>query len=406
MVTVKVKFRASSVTERDGALCYQLVHQRKQRWISTSYRIYPDEWDGRAVRIDGAEDVDRQAFLRLVRAKVEWELRRMRRIVGQWETEETDGDIDELAARLRTLPPCPSVFAFIEQQIDKKDRMGRIGTRNSYANAYARFSEFRRGEDLVFEQVEADLVERYEAWLMGRGLMRNTVAYYLRTLRTLYRKAVAAGWTADSGAFAHVQTASVPTSKRAITLADVRRIARLELPEGSPLSLSRDLFLLSLYLRGMAFVDMAFLRKTDLRRGVLTYSRRKTQQRLTIAWEKPMQAIVARYAARTRASPYLLPILNGREEDPYGRYKQVECRVNANLKRIGSMVGLKLPLTTYVARHTWATTALRLNVPIATISEGMGHHSYQTTQIYLSSIDVSTVHQANKKILTQIFAKG
>ena len=381
---------------------YQVIYQRVRRTIGTHYRLFPREWDEKAECVVANSPSARRSYLRLIQSKVEWEQRRMRRILHQGEEE--GRTTDELVREIRSLPPCPSVFSFVERQIARKETMRRIGTRNNYVSAYVRFREFLGGEELTFCQVDADCVERYEAWLTARGLMQNTIAYYLRTLRTLYHKAVAAGLTPDNHPFAHVRTAGGQTRKRAIAVKDIRRMEQLELPEGSPLALARDLFLLSFYLRGMAFVDMAFLRKTDLRGGMLTYSRRKAHQPLTIEWEKPMRAIVAQYADSTKGSPYLLPILTGQEADPYARYKQVECRVNANLKKIGAMLGLKVPLTTYVARHTWATTALRLDIPIATISEGMGHHSYKTTQIYLASIDVSAVNRANKKILRQVFA--
>ena len=133
--------------------------------------------------------------------------------------------------------------------------------------------------------------------------------------------------------------------------------------------------------------------------------RRKTNQPLTIEWEKPMQDIIDRYAAHTTQSPYLLPILTGQEADPYNRYKQIECRVNRNLKKIGIMAGINTALTTYVARHTWATVALHMNIPLSIISEGMGHRSYKTTQIYLNSIDLTTVNEANKMIISKILNK-
>lgn len=152
----------------------------------------------------------------------------------------------------------------------------------------------------------------------------------------------------------------------------------------------------------MAFVDMAFLKKTDLKCGLVNYNRRKTHQNLNIEWMKPMQAIIDKYAQQTKDSPYLLPILTGKESSPYTAYRKVEHNTNYNLKKIGEMVGLKIPLTTYVARHTWASVALHMNIPIATISEGMGHNSYKTTQIYLQSLDVATINEANKRIISKI----
>ena len=245
-------------------------------------------------------------------------------------------------------------------------------------------------------------MEMYQAWLWNRGVGQNTVAFYLRTLRTIYNKAVETGHTPDKDIFAHVQTSNVRTAKRAINVKAIRKIEKLDLPAGSSLDKARDLFLLSFYLRGMAFVDMAFLKKTDLKCNMINYNRRKTHQNLNIEWMKPMQAIIDKYAEQTKESPYLLPILTGKESSPYTAYRKVEHNTNYNLKTIGEMVGLKIPLTTYVARHTWASVALHMNIPIATISEGMGHNSYKTTEIYLQSLDVATINEANARIIRKI----
>lgn len=202
--------------------------------------------------------------------------------------------------------------------------------------------------------------------------------------------------------FSHVQTANVRTAKRAITVKEIRKIEKLDLPRGFSLDKARDLFLISFYLRGMAFVDMAFLKKTDLKCSMVNYNRRKTHQNLNIEWMKPMQTIIDKYAEQTKDSPYLLPILTGKESSPYTAYRKVEHNTNYNLKKIGEMVGLKIPLTTYVARHTWASIALHMNIPIATISEGMGHNSFKTTQIYLQSLDMATINEANARIIRKI----
>ena len=195
---------------------------------------------------------------------------------------------------------------------------------------------------------------------------------------------------------------SLSHTRVSVKLRKAEFLEKLELPRCSSLDKARDLFLLSFYLRGMAFVDMAFLKKTDLRCGMVSYNRRKTHQNINIEWIKPMQAIIDKYTEQTKDSPYMLPILTGRESSPYAAYRKKEHNPNYNLKRIGEMVGLKIPLTTYVARHTWASVALHMNIPVATISEGMGHNSYQTTQIYLQSLDVATINEANKRIIKTI----
>jgi len=329
-------------------------------------------------------------------------MKQMQRIIHNKEMDGIPYTIDDIAKDIQQLPPSQSVFTFFHQQIAKKEQMQCIGTKSNYTSAANRFMEFRNQEDLTFSQMTREMMEMYQAWLWNRGVGQNTVAFYLRTLRTLYNKAVEAGQAPPNDIFAHVQTSNVRTAKRAINVKDIRKIEELDLPRGSSLDKARDLFLLSFYLRGMAFVDMAFLKKTDLKCGMVSYNRRKTHQNLNIEWMKPMQTIIDKYAGQTMDSPYLLPILTGKESSPYTAYRKVEHNTNYNLKNIGKMIGLKIPLTTYVARHTWASVALHMNIPIATISEGMGHNSYKTTQIYLQSIDVATINEANERIIRKI----
>ena len=326
----------------------------------------------------------------------------MQRIIRDKDAEGIPYTIDDIDKEIQQLPPCQSVFTFFRQQIAKKEQMQCIGTKSNYVSAANRFMEFRHHEDLTFSQMTSEMMEMYQAWLFNRGVGQNTVSFYLRTLRTIYNKAVETGHAPAKDIFAHVQTANVRTAKRAISVKDIRKIENLDLPTGSSLDKARDLFLLSFYLRGMAFVDMAFLKKTDLKCRMVSYNRRKTHQNLNIEWMKPMQIIIDKYAKQTKNSPYLLPILTGKESAPYTAYRKVEHNTNYNLKKIGEMVGLKIPLTTYVARHTWASVALHMNIPIATISQGMGHNSYKTTQIYLQSLDVATINEANKRIIKTI----
>ena len=402
MATVKIKFRASSVAGKEGTLYYHIIHQRKLRWISTDYHVYPEEWNARKSSVIVSNSNNRQAHLQLIQSQIDWEMKQMQCIIHDKEMDGVSYSVDDLANEIQQLPTSQSVFTFFRQQIAKKEQMQCVGTKNNYTNAVNRFIEFRNQKDLTFSQMTADMMEMYQAWLWNRGVGQNTVSFYLRTLRTLHHKAVEAGQATSNDIFAHVQTANVRTAKRAISVKDIRKIEKLELQIGSSIDKARDLFLLSFYLRGMAFVDMAFLKKSDLKCGMVSYNRRKTHQNLNIEWIKPMQAIIDKYAEQTKDSPYMLPILTGKETSPYTQYRKVEYNTNYNLKKIGKMIGLKIPLTTYVARHTWASIALHMNIPIATISEGMGHNSYKTTQIYLESIDVATINEANRRIIRKI----
>lgn len=156
---------------------------------------------------------------------------------------------------------CQTVFMFLQEQVNKKERMQRYGTAKTYANAYHRFRDFRNNADLTFDELTPDLIEAYEAWLTHRELKRNTIRFYLRTLHTLINKAHDEGLISSPLLFSKVKLAYVKTRKRAISENELKALIRLPLPLGSPLAFARDIFLFSFYMRGMPFVDIAYLKK-------------------------------------------------------------------------------------------------------------------------------------------------
>ena len=303
----------------------------------------------------------------------------------------------------RTLYYQVTVFTFLQEQVSRQMEMRRWGTAKTYTNASRRFREFRNNADMAFGDLTTDMMERYEAWLTNRGLQKNTIRFYLRTLNTLLYKAVGEGLlSADQKLFSRVRLSYVPTTKRAISEHDLKAIARMPLPPNSTTAFARDIFMFSFYMRGMSFVDIAFLKKTDLHCGLLEYCRKKTNQHLSVEWERAQQTIVSRYARQTENTPYMLPIIRKTDGTEYVQCKRMRENINRSLRKIGESLGLKIPLTTYVARHTWASMARNMDFPLAVISEGMGHRSYKTTQIYLDSIDTSRINDANRKIIQRI----
>ena len=252
----------------------------------------------------------------------------------------------------------------------------------------------------VLADIDSDLMLMYEAHLHNRGLTKNSTSFYMRILRAVYNRAVEKDLTTNRNPFKHIYTGIDKTIKRAIPLKAIKQIKNLDLSLQPSLDFARDMFLFSFYTRGMSFIDMAYLKKKDLSNGMLSYRRRKTGQQLFIRWEKCMQEIVNKYDTDLY-SPYLLPIL----KYPYDRnqYKNALYRTNKSLKEIAKMVGLSIPLTLYVARHSWASIAKSKNIPISVISEGMGHDSEMTTQIYLASLDNAVVDRANAQILKNLY---
>lgn len=243
-------------------------------------------------------------------------------------------------------------------------------------------------------------MEEYEGWLRQDGKCLNTISFYMRILRAVYKRAVEDGLTEDRVIFSKVYTGVEKTIKRALPIKKIRKIMSIDLKQRQDLAYCRDMFILSFMLRGMSFVDMANLRKRDLSNGILSYRRRKTGQLLSIRWTEEMQEIVDRYAVKD--CQYLLPIIGNPEAIPFYATRNASYRINKALGEIGEMVGAGIPLTMYVARHSWASAAKAKGVPVGLISEGLGHDSEKTTQIYLAELDGKAVDRVNGMLLKEL----
>ena len=248
--------------------------------------------------------------------------------------------------------------------------------------------------------MDSVVMESYESWLKKRGVAPNTISFYTRILRAVYNRAVEQEIIEKRNLFKHVYTGIDKTVKRALPLAAIKKIKVLDLTFSPVLDYARDMFLMSFYLRGMSFIDMAFLKKSDLKDGYVVYRRRKTGQRLIIEWTVEMQNLLDKYPCNETV--YLLPIIRKNEINERSAYRNAGYNINHSLKKIACMVGVSIPLTLYVARHSWASAAKAKGIPVSVISEGMGHNSESTTNIYLASLDTSVVDRANQIILTSL----
>lgn len=247
-------------------------------------------------------------------------------------------------------------------------------------------------------EITVKVMENYERYLKNRNLTMNSISFYMRTLRTVLNKAIKLHLVEAVTPFQSVYTGIAQTVKRAIDIDSIKRIKELDLGLYPHLAYARDIFLLSLGLRGMSFIDMAYLTYDNLRGGHLTYYRRKTGGRLDIRWEQQMQCIIEKYPKDPR---YLLPILTN-DADDRQTYKKLSKRINRHLRLVGEMAQLPIPLTLYVARHSWASIAKQKQIPISVISDALGHDSEKTTLIYLSTLDTSAVDNANCEILAAL----
>lgn len=400
MATIKVKFRPSTVAEHGGTIYYQIIHERKVRQLLTEYKVFPAEWDENRSMVTTTQKSERKTFILSICERIRWDVERLTKIDRELDANGLSYTADDVIEEFNRYAHEYSLFNFMESIIAKLKQNGKVRTSETYKSTLNSFKKFREDEDIMLDCLTSEIMETYDAWHHKRGVAPNTISFYTRILRAVYNRAVEDDIIENRNPFRKVYTGVDKTVKRALPLPIIKKIKTLDLSLNTSLDFARDMFLMSFYLRGMSFIDMAFLKKTDLKNGYVTYRRRKTGQQLIIEWTKEMQMILDKYPENE--SEYLLPIIRNPGTNERCTYRNVGYNINHNLKTIAGMVGVTIPLTLYVARHSWASAAKAKGIPLSVISEGMGHDSETTTQIYLASLDTSVVDKANSLILKSL----
>lgn len=397
MASIKVKFRPSTVADHEGTIYYQIIHERKVRQLLSDYKVFPSEWDESRSMVTTTQKSERKAFILSIRERIRWDVERLNKIDKKLDANGLTYTADDVIDEFNRYANEYSLFNFMESIIVRLKQNGKVRTSETYKSALSSFKKFRQDEDIMLDCLTSEIMEAYEAWHKNRGVAPNTISFYTRILRAVYNRAVDDDIIENRNPFKHVYTGVDKTVKRALPLPVIKKIKALDLSLNPTLDYAREMFLMSFYLRGMSFIDMAFLKKSDLKNGYVTYRRRKTGQQLIIEWTKEMQMILDKYPEN--ATDYLLPIIKNPGTNERRTYRNMGYNINHNLKKIAKIVGVQIPLTLYVARHSWASAAKAKGIPLSVISEGMGHDSEATTQIYLASLDTSVVDRANSIIL-------
>lgn len=397
MASVKVKLRPSTVAGRPGCIVYQITHRRVVKLFTTSYKLYPEEWDAKSQSIVFVSNNMREKELRDISQEIGWDMERINKVIAKYNSRYYEYTSDDIVKAFQRLTKENGFFYYMETIIKRLRTLNRIGTANNYRAALNSFKRFRNDEDLLIEAMGHDQMEDYQYYLKQSGLVPNSISFYMRIIRAVYNRAVKQELTQDRNLFHSVFTGMERTRKRAISLDKVKKIKGLDLSLKPNLEFARDVFLFLFYCRGMSFIDAAFLKKSDMRNGMISYRRHKTNQLLHVKIIEPIHRFLERYSVND--SPYLLPIIVHPGENERRQYESALRRVNNALKTISELADLPISLTTYVSRHAWASIAQSKNISVNIISDALGHDSISTTQIYLTSIDTSEIDKANELVI-------
>ena len=286
-------------------------------------------------------------------------------------------------------------------QEEEKRSEGNESTADLYRAVRNHFKSFNGGRELSLKAVTPVMVHNFQDWLRKKGLRVNSVNSYLSNLRAMYNRACL-GWKGrpSESPFVGICLKREDTQKRAVPVDVIKNIASLDLKDEPEKQLAADMALFSFMACGMPFVDIVHLTQDNLIEGgkVLSYRRQKTNVLIQMEVSPGMQLLVDRYS-RTDAL-YLFPVLQ--EGATHEQYKYCLATENRHLDQIRLELGLVDPLTTYVFRHAWASEAYHRGIPIAIISQALGHSSEKMTSIYLTAFDADKVGEANSLVTSGI----
>ncbi|NOU17747.1 MAG: site-specific integrase [Bacteroidales bacterium] len=406
-------------TNKDGEspIFIRVIEDRKPRYIKTGFNCTEKDWDSKENRFRTnyrkAEDLqkakDHERNNELLLKKLNDANKVIKDLIADDNVISSE-QVKEEMLRAKSVGK-HSVLSFIDKVVEEKRRLGNLGTAKCYKDLGKSFETFlteQNKTDVVFKEITYSFLKKYENYFLSKGATGNGISFYMRSLRAVFNRAIQEKvCKIEMYPFNSYKIASLSskTAKRAITRDEIEKIKGVDLEDDAQKIRSKNLFLFSYYCRGLNFVDMAMLKWKNIKDNRLGYIRQKTHKPYNVLLLAPALEILSYYKQKFYRGDksYIFPILDEdkhkTQESINNRLHKVLGQTNKDLKVIGNEAKLSIPLTTYVARHTYATVMKRSGVSTSIISEALGHDSERTTQIYLDSFANDVLDEASNAIL-------
>lgn len=389
--------------KKDGnyPVVLRLTHKRNTTSIKTGYEIPEKAWDEskRMIRTSykGFDNVTRVNNL-LMKKRGE-ALDTISRLEDRKELMSLS--LREVKEKILGRDSKVTFYSYTEKLIEGFIAMDKIGNARSYKNVLREVKNFTKDVDFGFEELTYAFLLKFDSYYLSKGCSENGLAVYMRTIRAIYNRAIKDN-IADANSYPFTQyiIKTKPTQKRAISFESITKIIQLKLKPSDSLFDARNYFLISFYLMGASFIDIASLKLENIVDGRVRYRRRKTGKHYDIKISEQLGSILDYYSKGKEEYDYILPII--KSDEPELQNKEAHyalIRYNKLLKQLGERVGIKEKLTSYVSRHSFASLANDKAIPLTAISEMLGHQSVKTTQVYLASLGSKRIDEFNDQII-------
>ncbi|WP_283686785.1 site-specific integrase [Dysgonomonas sp. Marseille-Q5470] len=384
-------------------LVVKLTKNNKRKYLRTGITLKPQHWD--FIKNKPKTNCPNREYIEAI---ITEKLKEYQQQILEFKTIAKDYSLTTLVEKVEKPTKKITVEEYLKTIISNLTNESKIGNAEHYKALHNSLKQFSC-VNILFSDIDISYLNKYEAYLRSKGNRGNTISIRMRTLRATYNKAIKENIVkADYYPFNNYSISRLKeeTVKRAISKTDIQRIIDFDITtipkhQHSLLQLGKDLFLFSYYGCGINMIDIAFLKKKNITNGRVIYKRYKTQKHISFTLQPHTMEIIDKYMQKD--IDYIFPILDNRIhltlQQKYRRVKKVTYVVNKSLKKIGNALNLSIPITSYVARHSFASVLKKSGVNIALISETLGHSDLKTTQIYLDSFDNEQIDEAMKNLL-------
>jgi len=395
-----VCYRNKKLSNGNSPLMLRVCKDRKTKYQSLGISVNPNHWDFQKNK-PKVNCPNRELILKIILEK-EAEFQKQILVL---QSEDKDFTASTLIAP-KNNGKVKTVRDFYKELIEEFSLANKIGNAKVYKDSYWSLKTFTNNKlDIPFSHIDLDFLKGYEKWMRQKGYMETSMSLLFRTLRSAYNKAIVAKHakrTSYPFDDFKVSKFNVKTEKRAVSKDVIKEIMNLDLSGKSEyMNFSRDIFIFSYMCCGINLTDIANLKQNNIVNNRIVFSRQKTGKRISIPLSESAKQIIEKYKDKC-STDYIFPFLNDTihktEAQKYRRRKKVLRNVNYCLKMIAKMIGID-SLTSYVARHSYATVLKNSGVNIALISETLGHSDLKTTQIYLDSFENEQIDAALENLL-------
>lgn len=402
MTSIKAVLRKTKLANDKFPIALRVTKNRRSKYFKTPYNSQQSAWNSNIGEFNKKSNnyIQNNRLLNIIK-------NRAYKVITELEIENEYYTLEDFERKFRvqTNPISQNIFKFGDEIVSDMKMSGRMGNARMYYDTLNSMMRFQRNRHLTFKEINYTYLEKYEIFLRSRGGTDGGISIRMRGIRALFNFAIKRNIINENiypFKLYKVSKFKSKAIKRALTLEEVNRIVALDLSEYQHLVHFKNYFLFSFYTRGMNFADMLHLRWDNIIDDRIYYTRSKTKGNFQIKVIQPVQEMLEFYKEYPSMTDYIFPILLKENLTPSqieNRKNKVLKQFNNALKEIGKLAQIEKPITTYVARHSFATCLKQKGISTDIISESLGHQNLAITQAYLKDFENSILDAALEVLL-------